>query len=74
MGLIGLLLITGATGMMSYTYIQQRNVAIEQALAFSESVHHITIAGLTTLFITQAKKKDRDDFLSQINIVVLNSP
>ncbi|EIC22653.1 methyl-accepting chemotaxis protein [Thiorhodovibrio frisius] len=60
-----LVLFPAWTGMILWAAQEQRNTAIEEAEAFSETLHEITMAGLTTLMIT-GMISQRAEFLDQI--------
>ncbi|MBK1648328.1 methyl-accepting chemotaxis protein [Rhabdochromatium marinum] len=53
------------SGMIFWASHEQRDTAIQEAEAFSETLHEITMAGLTTLMITGMIHK-RAEFLDQI--------
>ncbi|WPL18609.1 Methyl-accepting chemotaxis protein 4 [Thiorhodovibrio winogradskyi] len=60
-----LILFPAWTGMILWAAQEQRNTAIEEAEAFSETLHEMTMAGLTTLMIT-GMIHQRAEFLDQI--------
>src|SRR5690606_7256396 len=53
------------TSMIGWVVYEQRKVALDQAAGFSETLHDMTLAGLTTLMITGTMNQ-RDAFLDQI--------
>ncbi len=60
-----LALVAGA--LINYWNFQaQRSIALRQSLMFSESMHNLTIAGISTLMIV-ADPESLSDYLSQIN-------
>ncbi|MBK5970494.1 MULTISPECIES: methyl-accepting chemotaxis protein [Thiorhodovibrio] len=60
-----LILLPAWTGMIFWASHEQRATAIQEAEAFSETLHEITMAGLTTLMIT-GMIHQRAEFLDQI--------
>ncbi|MBB1125407.1 methyl-accepting chemotaxis protein [Thiospirillum jenense] len=64
-GAMWLILIPAWTGMILWAAQAQRDTAIEQAQAFTDTLHEITMAGMTTLMITGTVHK-RAEFLDQI--------
>ena len=61
----GLFTVAGS-GMTIYTTMTQKSIAIEQAREFAEGIEQITIAGLTSMMMTNTIDQ-REIFLSQIN-------
>lgn len=53
------------TSMIGWAVHEQRKTAVEQAAGFGETMHDMTLAGLTTLMITGTMPQ-RDAFLDQI--------
>lgn len=53
------------TSMIGWAVYEQRKIAVEQAMSFSETMNEMTLAGLTTLMITGTMPQ-RDAFLDQI--------
>jgi diguanylate cyclase (GGDEF)-like protein/PAS domain S-box-containing protein len=64
-GYVALAIAVVGCGMLAWTQHSQRTSAIAQARAFAESVHQLTLAGLTALMITGNAGR-RDTFLDQI--------
>ncbi|MFP4243902.1 MAG: methyl-accepting chemotaxis protein [Ectothiorhodospira sp.] len=62
---LGLILLPAWAGMIWWAVHEQRQTAIDQAEAFTGTVHEMTMAGLTTLMITGTTHR-RDEFLEQI--------
>lgn len=60
-----LIMVPAWTGMIFWAASEQRATAIDEAEAFSETLHEITMAGLTTLMIT-GMIHQRAEFLDQI--------
>ncbi len=52
-------------GMVLWAVQQQRQTAIDKAYAFTDTLHEITMAGMTTLMITGVTHR-REEFLDQI--------
>ena len=66
-GVMSIILLLGVGSMLLYTNYYQKKTSVEQALSFSETLQSITMAGLTTLYINNSPKEDREDLLNQIN-------
>lgn len=64
-GAMWLILMPAWTGLILWAAQEQRQTAIEQAEAFTGTLHEMTLAGLTTLMLHGTIHK-RADFLSQI--------
>ncbi|AFL72408.1 methyl-accepting chemotaxis protein [Thiocystis violascens] len=64
-GAMWLILMPAWTGLIIWASQEQRQTAIEQAEAFTSTLHEMTLAGLTTLMLHGTIHK-RADFLSQI--------
>jgi len=62
---IGLMLALVGSSMVGWAVLQQRQVAVDQAVRFSETMHDMTLAGLTSMMITGTIGQ-RDAFLDQI--------
>lgn len=52
-------------GLVHWATLQQQKIAVDQARDFAESVHQMTMAGLTAMMIT-GKVSERNIFLDQI--------
>ncbi|TCT24126.1 methyl-accepting chemotaxis protein [Thiobaca trueperi] len=64
-GAMWLILMPAWTGMIFWAAHEQRQTAIDQAEAFTSTLHEMTLAGLTTLMLHGTIAK-RADFLNQI--------
>ncbi len=64
-GAMWLIMMPAWTGLILWAAHEQRQTAIEQAEAFTSTLHEMTLAGLTTLMIHGTISK-RADFLDQI--------
>lgn len=64
-GAMWLILVLAWGGMTFWTVQEQRQTAVRQAESFSETLHEITMAGLTTMMITGTINR-RAEFLDQI--------
>ncbi|HTY99237.1 MAG TPA: methyl-accepting chemotaxis protein [Rhodocyclaceae bacterium] len=62
---IAIILIVADTGLVAWTTMKQRDTAIAQATDFSQSVHRMTLAGLTGMMITGTVGQ-RAIFLDQV--------
>ncbi|NEV61789.1 methyl-accepting chemotaxis protein [Thiorhodococcus minor] len=65
LGAMWLILVPAWTGLILWAADQQRQTAIEQAEAFTSTLHEMTLAGLTTMMITGTISQ-RAAFLDQI--------
>ncbi|MCF1184718.1 methyl-accepting chemotaxis protein [Marichromatium gracile] len=65
MAAMWLILVPAWTGMIFWAASEQRQTAIDQAAAFADTLHEMTMAGLTTLMITGTISQ-RAEFLDQI--------
>ncbi|KXX63423.1 methyl-accepting chemotaxis protein [Marichromatium gracile] len=65
MAAMWLILVPAWTGMIFWAANEQRQTAIDQAAAFADTLHEMTMAGLTTLMITGTISQ-RAEFLDQI--------
>ncbi|EXJ16849.1 methyl-accepting chemotaxis protein [Imhoffiella purpurea] len=65
LGAMWLILIPAWTGLILWAADQQRQTAIDQAKAFTSTLHEMTLAGLTTMMITGTISQ-RAAFLDQI--------
>ena len=63
--IIWIILVLVWTGMVGWVYTEQRSLAADQARGFADSIHEMSLAGLTTLMIT-GQMGNRDQFLDQI--------
>jgi len=65
LGALWLILIPAWTGLITWAADEQRQTAIDQAEAFTSTLHEMTLAGLTTMMITGTITQ-RAAFLDQI--------
>ncbi|SEQ45652.1 methyl-accepting chemotaxis protein [Ectothiorhodospira magna] len=64
-GVMWLTMVLAWGGMTLWTVQEQRRTAVHQAESFAETLHEITMAGLTTMMITGTINR-RSEFLDQI--------
>ncbi|MFP4146694.1 MAG: methyl-accepting chemotaxis protein [Halorhodospira sp.] len=62
---IWLMLVLAWTSMIVYAAWEQRNVAVDQAIEFTDTMNQMTMAGLTAMMWTNTMDQ-RDEFLDQI--------